>query len=241
MNKKAIPIIKKYSLLSGVLILIFLLVILASKLTKQQSDTASNITAKKEVVENIVMDAPSDDLSKMEDSTSKNVTLEATENVNELDESVINEINDLVTNYYNPTAKLDENLLVEGVKENKKVVKAISEKREGIEAYKNIKTYVRLGMEEKSYVVFSTYDMKFLNIDTLAPGMSVLYVINKQGDYVIQEDTSAANLSVYINELSQEEEIVNIIEQVNTDLVNAMKRDDALKGFIEKLKEVSKE
>jgi hypothetical protein len=151
MNKKEIPIIRKYSLLSGVLILIFLLVLLASKLTKQQSETtASDISSKKEVVETIASDAASNEISTNSNSTSTNVTLKSTEDSAKLDETVINEINDLVNNYYNPSEKLDENLLMESNKENGEVVKAISEKREGIEAYKNVKTYVRPGMDENS-------------------------------------------------------------------------------------------
>ena len=48
--------------------------------------------------------------------------------------------------------------------------------KEYIESYDKIETYVKNGIKENTYVVWVYYETKLLNIDTSAPGSSVLYV-----------------------------------------------------------------
>lgn len=151
-------------------------------------------------------------------------------------------INALIKEYYGNTKKLDGEVLAETKdQKSKKAVESITEKREGIEKYNKIKTIIRAGLEEGTYLVFTTYNMKFFNIETEAPGMSVVYVVtDKNGTLAINQDTSDPKLQNYINELSQEEDIKSEIERVNTELASATKKDKTLKDFIDKLQKVSK-
>lgn len=151
-------------------------------------------------------------------------------------------INTLIKEYYGNTKKIDEEVLAATKdQKTKKAEESITEKREGIEKYNKVKTIIRAGLEEGTFLVFTTYNVKFFNIDTEAPGMSVVYVVtDKNGVLVIEQDTSDPKLQNYINELSQEKEIKSEIERVNTELASATKKDETLKDFIDKLQKASK-
>lgn len=162
------------------------------------------------------------------------------------EEIVINEeenelqIEKLIKEYYDMSKKVDENLMDENSK-GAQTLKEINKKREGIEAYKNIKTYIKPALEEETYVVFTTYETKFNNIKTLAPGMSVLYVTrDENGEFVIgnvpEDDTE---LNEHINKLSKEEEIAQVVHEVNTRLKKALKEDKSLNSFVKSLKNIS--
>lgn len=151
-------------------------------------------------------------------------------------------INTLIKDYYGNINKLDKEVLAATKdQEAEKTVKSITEKREGIEEYNQVKTTIKAGLEEGTYLVFTTYNMKFFNIETEAPGMSVVFVVtDKSGALAIENDISDPKLQEYINELSQEEEIKSEIKRVDTELSDATKSDETLKNFIDKLREVSK-
>ena len=158
-----------------------------------------------------------------------------------IDEKVQSEIEGVIKNYFDASKKVDKNLIEkEEKKDNSQAVKEINEKREGIEEYKNIKTYVRPGLEEDTYVTFTTYEMKFYNIKTLAPGMSVLYIAkDESGELTILNRAEDNELNEYINELSNEDELAGVILDVNTRLKQAMKKDKELTAFVKSLKDIS--
>lgn len=157
-----------------------------------------------------------------------------------ISEDTKKQIDVIVASYYDTTKTVDTSILAgSNEKENNKIIESIMLKREGVEEYKDIVTYVRLGLDADSFVVFSTYNIKFNNIDTLAPGMSVLYVINNNGNYAIKDEPDNDELNQYINQLSSEEEIKNIIAEVNTKLTSAIEKDETLKTFITQLKDIS--
>lgn len=197
-----------------------------NKTAKTASDTASN-----------------------EEKTGTPFASEASAKANETDKklTVISEeikenINTLINEYYGSTKKLDEEVLATTKKQDvDKVVESITAKREGIEKYNNVKAIIRAGLDEGTYLVFTTYKMKFYNIETEAPGMSVVYVItDKSGTLAIDQDTNDEKLQKYINELSKEDEITSEIERVNTELESATIKDETLKEFINKLQNASK-
>lgn len=154
----------------------------------------------------------------------------------EVTDAIISEIEDVVTKYYS-TEELSEDVIVaDTAKKQEKVKKEITEKRSGIEAYKDIKVIVRKGLEKDTFVAFASYKTKFLNIDTLAPGMSVLYIVtNEEGKLGIQETPEDEKLAEHINQLLKEEEIASLVDNVNSGFAKALEKDDNLKTLVEKL------
>lgn len=124
---------------------------------------------------------------------------------------------------------------------NKSVKKQTLDSKEAdneiIEKYQDIKTYIKPGLEKNSYVVFTRYNIKLFNIDTLVPGMSSM-VINRDetGNLIINKEQDNKKLNDYINKLSKEKDIKKVINDVNAKLTKAVKKDTALQGFMDYLK-----
>ena len=221
----------KYFLFSGVG-LIILVTLLIINFKQKYEDNLKDNQEKTEVNTNLVSEESilNNDL---QETNSTLVSNNPNEKENkEIDETVIKEISKLVLDYYDITKNIDK---------NNQVTKSSDQKREGIEDYKNVKVYIKSGIEDDDYVVFSTYNIKFYNISTLAPGMSVLYVTKDDyGKYIINNELMNENLKNHIKEISQDKEIKDLIKDVNLKLLNATEKDAAFKSFVETLKDVSK-
>ena len=172
-----------------------------------------------------------------ENSYEKDVVI--IQNQGEINKDVKTEINKLIRMYYD--SEIDKDiLLLDEESDADQTVESITKKRELIEAYKNINTYVKPGQEKDTYVVFSSYDIKLYNINTLVPGMSVLSIIKDEtGVLLINHDSRDDNLNDYIKQLTNEEDIKNVINEVNTKLADAIKKDNSLKEFIDYINDVS--
>lgn len=154
----------------------------------------------------------------------------------EVTDEIVTEIEGVVTKYYSTEEFSEDVLVTDTTKVQEKVKEKIVEKRDGIEAYKDIKVIVRKGLEKDTYVAFATYKTKFFNIDTLAPGMSVLYIVpNEEGKLGIQDTPDDEKLGDYIDALLKEEEITSLVKAVNKGFAEAIEKDDNLKTFVEKL------
>ncbi len=157
----------------------------------------------------------------------------------EITDSVRTEITKLMKKYYNTSGKIGKNIFLT-TSQAKKEAADIKEKRNVIEKYKNIIVYIKPGLQADTYAVFTTYDMKVYNIDTLIPGMSLLYITkNENGDFRVNTDTQDEELSSYLTGLTQEEDIKALIDQVNSALKKATAKDSSLKKFVKYLKSVS--
>lgn len=183
-------------------------------------------------------------LSAAEVNTSEQDTA-VTEKQSVPEEDIESEIKKLINIYYETPS--DKNLTADDQTAEKSVSKnqtsenqnsiAEDKKNEIIEKYKNIKTYIKPGLDQDSYVVFTTYDIKLYNIDTLVPGMSSLSVIREEsGDLKINSDTGNKKLNEYIIKLSKEKDITKVMKNVNSKLTAAIKKDNSLKEFIDYLK-----
>lgn len=155
----------------------------------------------------------------------------------EVTDAVISDIEGIVKKYYS-AEEFSEELLVNDAD---KVKEAITEKRNGIEDYKDIKVLVRKGLEKDTFVAFTSYNTKFINIETLAPGMSVIYIVpDDEGKLSIQDTPKNKDLAEHINNLLKEEEITSLVDTVNSGFAEALEKDENLKTFVEKLAKETK-
>jgi hypothetical protein len=159
----------------------------------------------------------------------------------EISEDTKDEVHELIKLYYNVKVKLSKDLLMTTSQEEEdKTIASIEKKREVIEKYKNIKTVLKPGLKPNTYVVFTTYDTKLNNIDSLVPGMSLLYLVsNEKGKLSIYNDTPSDELSGYFEQMTREEDIKKLIDEVNTKLAAVITEDAALKELVEYLKAAS--
>ena len=138
---------------------------------------------------------------------------------------------------YNTTEDINEDVL--------------SSTSEVIEAYENTTCYTKRGLEENSYFVFIYDELKIKDIDQLAPNMSMVYVKSTPtGSYYIYRgelDTATQTYKfddttqAYIDALSSDEEVVELITEVQKKLQEACNNSPELKAFMDKLKGVSSE
>ncbi|MGN0335186.1 MAG: SH3 domain-containing protein [Lachnospiraceae bacterium] len=111
-------------------------------------------------------------------------------------------------------------------------------KSDYIEAYRNVKCYTKKGLEENSFVAFVYYEMKILNIDTMAPGMMAMYIyMGEDGNYRIHNGEASPELEAYVLELAEDEKIAAMIEAVEKKYQDAMESDEALANFNARIQE----
>lgn len=154
------------------------------------------------------------------------------------------EVNELIANYY--TAYADGN-----IKELKKYAKPITKNEksyikmfsEYVENYQNIKCYTKPGLDDKSYLVSAYIEIKFKDVDTLAPGLDFFYVsTNEDGEFYIDNRYSQFNLlnkekeldpdiKALIDSFETEEDVVALQQEVQ-------KKFDEVSGADEKLSQM---
>jgi len=160
----------------------------------------------------------------------------------EITDEITSEIEALIQKYYTVEDLNEEVLVSDTEKEQKKAKQEITAKRDGIESYQDIKVIIRKGLEKDTYIAFTTYKTRFINIETLAPGMSVLYIVpNEEGKLGVQDIPKDKNLEEHINDLLAEKEIAAMVEKVNAGFSKAIDKDENLKTFVEKLSEEAKQ
>lgn len=152
---------------------------------------------------------------------------------NPLELDAYDEINDLVFKYFYGKCMGDIDMLREVVDEiTESEIQAIERKKDYVEAYKNIQCYTKKGMEEGSYVVFASYEMKIYDIETPAPGIEALYVCSDDnGNYYIFNGEASEELTNYVLELAAQEEIAAVIADVDDRYNQLVAEDEDLGKF----------
>ncbi|MBR1876881.1 MAG: SH3 domain-containing protein, partial [Lachnospiraceae bacterium] len=80
------------------------------------------------------------------------------------------------------------------------------------------------------------YQIKFVNIDTRAPGLSSLYVCpNTDGSLYINNEDMPENVSTYIRGVAAQDDVVALLSQVDSEYNAAAEQDKTLKAFMDAL------
>lgn len=187
-----------------------------------------------------------DNLKKKENEVTENNKIKTDNKVNEtsmLNSSEINQedktqINNLINRYYDVTNKYQPKIYA--TKSQVDVKELFTKKKEIIDSYKNIVNYIRPGLTENTYVVFTVYKIKIKNIKTMVPGMSVLSVVkDEKGNFLINNAPNNKKTTNYIKQLAEDKNIIKVITGVNTRLTDALKTDTSLNKFVKNVKEIS--
>lgn len=164
------------------------------------------------------------------ETESGNITLEKNANA---------EINDLVAQYLAADVKCDMDALgnlvsdIENV--NEENLKAVSEYVEG---YENIDCYTAAGLEDDTYVVLARSDLKFKNIETLAPGLTGFYVKkDTNGNWVIYTGILTDEESAYQESVYECEGVKDLISDTEAKYKEALENDKDLSSLYAQLQE----
>ena len=154
----------------------------------------------------------------------------------ELQKDAIPQVNDLVNTYFTVMKNADAEGYMNIVAGDEMTQDKLTKKGEFIEDYLNVSCYTKPGMSEGEYVAFVYFDVKFRNIDTPAPSLSRLYICsNEDGTMYIYAGPIDDELSSYINVVSNDDEIRDLVSKTNKALEDACNSDDKLAALYELL------
>lgn len=176
--------------------------------------------------------------TEQEKNTSEDAEEEEAADANALEKNAYPEVNTLIESFYAAWGQKNTDAMKEltdnfSSTDEAKVVNATY-----IESYDNIQVYTKKGLDENSYVVFTSYDLKFQGIDTPAPGLSELYVMkDDSGSWKIHNDESDQDVQECIEKTRQEEDVQELIAQEEERYTQAVESSEELKTYLDQLGE----
>lgn len=217
-------------LLLGLAILVVLVVLIFGVRSLLGSSGSGSDDKQKTEQEN-----PSDDANKADDASTQAQDTK-TEDSDALQKNAYPEINAIINTFYTAWGKKD----IESMKSVTDSFDAADEAKVSnstyIENYSNINTYTKKGMTDGSYVVFVSYDLKFVDINTPAPGLTQVYVMtDESGKVYIHTDDNDATIQEYINKVTQDADVQELISSVQKSYQTAQDSDEKLRKFEEEL------
>lgn len=170
-----------------------------------------------------------------EGSTSENAVIPVPETDLEVDAHA--DVNSLVDVYFTAMATGDVGTLAGICSELDDTEQIrIQKKAEYTENYQNFTCYTKPGPVDDSYIAFVYYEIKFKNIDTLAPGLTSLYVrTNDDGSLYVYDGELSEEVNGYIKKITTQDDVVELLNQVDTKYSEAAAGDASLKSFMEAL------
>lgn len=146
-------------------------------------------------------------------------------------------IDKLIKTYLDATLACDEDTLKQVVTRVENVDMAeLEAKKKLIEEYQSVECYTMDGIKEGDYLVYVYSELKFVGVDTAAPGLMRLYVITEDdGTVKIQLGLQSQEIQDLIAKADESKEVKKIINTVNYKLEEAISNDSTLRDFYSKL------
>ena len=182
-----------------------------------------------------------------QDVAATEVTSEASNDaVQEFEVGAHEDVNTLINQYYTAYAAGDTDTLqtiATPLSENEKSY--ISVFSQYVDAYQNIKCYTKQGLDASSYLVSVYVEVKFKDVDTVAPGLDFFYVrTNDDGSVYIDNLYSQYNLKIkenaldtsiqnLISEYEGSEDVNSLQKEVQDKYDTAVASDDKLSEMIQ--------
>ncbi|MGN0297941.1 MAG: hypothetical protein ACI4C1_01955 [Lachnospiraceae bacterium] len=101
-----------------------------------------------------------------------------------------------------------------------------------IEDYENIVCYIMDGLVNNTYIVYVYYEIKFVNIGTLAPGLSCMYVCRDTDNTVYINEELTSEIKTYMARLEATDFVQDLIEEVNNRMLQARRLDVQLDRLV---------
>ena len=150
-----------------------------------------------------------------------------------LAENAYPEVNELMQKFYKALADGDVDT-IKALKDHNTDTEIITyqKKSEFIESYNNVTCYTKNGTEPNTYFVYVSYDVKFNNIETTAPGLNALYVYkNDEGTLQIDGDMDESVTATFKLVTSQDD-VVDLYNRVDVQYKEAISADENLNTFL---------
>jgi hypothetical protein len=154
-----------------------------------------------------------------------------------LQENAYEDVNNVVNSYFAALASGDRDTVTQLKSDtNEEELIKIEKKSAYIEAFENISVYTKLGLNNNSYIAFVYYDINFKDVDTLAPGLTTLYVCpSEDGTLHIYDGDLDEETSDRIKEAAGDADVVDLFNRVEVAYDEAIEADANLKTFMDEL------
>lgn len=152
-------------------------------------------------------------------------------------------IYNLIASYFNAFANGDIETIksISDYVDDTEIIK-IEELSKYIESYPTIKVYTKKGLLDNTYIAYVYYKLTFHNFVDEVPGQQSFYICTREDGslYLHEGDTDEATLE-YMREVSIQDDVVELINQVTMEYNELMKNNQTLFDYISDLySEVSK-
>ena len=154
-----------------------------------------------------------------------------------LEKDAYPEVNNLVKQYYQA--------LVDGDMETIRTIKnyvdeeeelKIVKKSEFIESYPSITVYTKKGPAEGSFVAYVQYEVKFIDIESTAPGLNTLYICtDEEGKYYINANELDESVVEYLKTISVQNDVVDLFNTVQVAYNDIKTQNEDLSAFLDEL------
>ena len=150
-----------------------------------------------------------------------------------LEENKYPAVNELVQSFYTALAE-DDMDTVKALKDytNDKEIITYQKKSEYIESYNNLTCYTKDGIDPNTYYLYVCYDVKFKDIDTMAPGLNAWYVYtNDAGSLQIDGDMEES-VTAALKLVTSQDDVVDLYNKVDVEYKEAIAEDEQLNTFL---------
>ena len=153
-----------------------------------------------------------------------------------LQENAYADVNALMDRFFKALADGDMDTIVALRDYNDDTSLITYEKRsEYIEEYTNVTCYTKPGLEENSYFVYVSYDVKIKGIDTMAPGLNAFYVYTAQDGSLKIDGDMESNVDAAFKLVTNQDDVVDLYNRIDVDYNATVASDEALNTFMEEL------
>ncbi|MDO5519994.1 MAG: hypothetical protein Q4G58_05840 [bacterium] len=163
---------------------------------------------------------------------------QATDDPNDtsLKKNAYEKVNTLVTEYLNASKDGNMEVIAHTVSNGEELTKEqVQKPYEFVEKIQNVDCYTISVPEQGGYIVYVYYELKFVNIDTVAPGLMQLYVSVTSDDtlVILLNDLDPA-VEMARKEALARDDVKQLISTANANLSEAANKDVKLKELITK-------
>lgn len=153
-----------------------------------------------------------------------------------LEENAHEDVNELMRTFYTALADgdIDQIKALKDYNDDTEII-TYEKKSEFIESYDNINCYTKPGMDDNSYFVYVSYDVKVKDIETKAPGLNAFYVYTSEDGSLQIDGNLEENITAAFKLVTNQDDVVDLYNKIDVSYNEAIASDEALNSFMTEL------
>ncbi len=109
----------------------------------------------------------------------------------------------------------------------------IQAKSRYVESYENIACYTKAGPYDNSYIVYTTYDVRFQDWEQTAPSLLTLFICpDENGQLCIYTGDFDEKVATYIVSISSQQDVMDLLTKVDTQYKEIMDSDEDFSTYM---------